>query len=137
ALRRRGWRPDGPNAAFGVPLPGGYNAVMTFQEIPLAAKLAGLWLLVNVFPAMRVADHARRLGRAPWLWFSVSLLFTPIPFLWVAARFPAPRAAAGGRRAAGMTRCPHCRKFFDRRELAGAGGRCPLCGMPLPKENHA
>ncbi|MCY2931919.1 MAG: hypothetical protein NTV86_20970 [Planctomycetota bacterium] len=109
----------------------------------MAAKLGGLWLLVNFFPALRVADHARRLGRAPWLWMPLSLLLTPIPFLWVAARFgPASGAPAGkgkGKRGApgGMTRCPHCRKLFDRRELAGGVRQCPLCGMPLPKETRA
>lgn len=133
------------NASFGLSARRGYNAAMFLQEIPLAAKLAGLWLLVNFFPALRVGEHARRLGRAPWLWVGLSLLFTPLPFLWVAARFgPRPGAAgkgkgtgAGKNAAGGMTRCPHCRKLFDRRELTGPVRRCPLCGMALPKETNA
>lgn len=105
-------------------------------------KLAALWLVINIFPALRVVEHARRLGRNPWAWFAVSLLATPIPFLWITARAQGraiARERQGGAkaRAAGLTKCPHCRKFFDRRELAGGGGRCPLCGMALPKENHA
>ena len=114
---------------------------MTFQDIPLELKLAGLWLLVNIFPALRVVDHAGRLGRKAWLWFAISLVATPIPFLWVAARAQAARNAAGGQRkgkpGGGLTRCPHCRKLFDRRELSGVRSACPLCGMPLTKEKHA
>lgn len=117
---------------------------MPFQEIPLETKLAALWLLINIFPAMRVVEHARRLGRNPWTWFVASLLLTPIPFLWVTARAQGRviarqrKSNAGGKhRPAGLTKCPHCRKFFDRRELTGPGGRCPLCGMSLSQETHA
>ena len=106
----------------------------------MAARLAGLWLLVNVFPAFRVVEYARRLGRNRWLWFTVSLLLTPIPFLLAAARSRPPvnpGNAKGRPRPPGMTRCPHCRKLFDRQELTGSAPRCPLCRMPLPPETNA
>jgi hypothetical protein len=119
---------------------GCYNARMNWTDIPWPVKLIGLWVLVNFLPARRVMAHARRLGRQPWAWLVVSLLFTAVPFIFVAARArPAPAGGKDSRAASGMKRCPHCRRLFDRREMSRGGpeARCPLCGMAIGREDVA
>lgn len=113
---------------------------MNWNDIPMAAKLAAVWVLVNFMPARRVIPHARRLGWPTSVWFVVSMLFTAIPFIWAATRFGKPAGGAGGKagkgQTGGMKRCPHCRRLFSRRELTGEG-RCPSCGLTVTKENLA
>jgi len=103
----------------------------------IVAAMAVLW----VISAVRIAVHARRIGRRAALWFCITLLLTAIPALIVfnLEYFRSVRRRGAGPPAAPPRRCPHCRQVIaPGSEIdTPAGAVCPRCRLPVDQETIA
>lgn len=124
---------------------------LTQTQWTLVILLAVVW----VISSLRIALHARKIGRNPWLWFFITLCFTALPALIVfniayflsrrrdpLDRQPSARRAGppqGAPPEGPPVRCPHCGKLIMPAELADEPPprRCPRCRLPLDEAHTA
>ncbi|MCK4601163.1 MAG: hypothetical protein KAU28_01770 [Phycisphaerae bacterium] len=118
-----------------------------FQRV-LIALLVGMHMVTCV----RVAVHARRVGRSPVRWFFITFFLTGIPAsIFFAYKYFRPRLAPqrGQARPGGASheppsrgrafRCPHCRRLIQPAEVQTRDviTVCPRCHLPIDEVDLA
>ena len=115
-------------------------------------KLYGIptltWLIaagvMYLLLCLRIALHARRLGRNAIAWFFITLFFTALPamILFIRSSIQAQKKNSGQTASPDsgkVTRCRHCGHILAGSKPAAVGGvkTCPGCNMILDEEIRA
>ncbi len=109
-------------------------AKITNEQWWYIAALIAVYILASV----RVAMHAGKIGRNPFFWFFISILFTAIPaMILFNYEYFRPRLSAGQSKkntaSSFADRCPHCGHIIQAGLIEKTGGvrLCPHCRLPL------
>ena len=111
----------------------------------MVAKLSNLQLgliaalvVVYVLMSVRIALHAKRIGRSSVRWFLISVFFTAIPaMILFNYEYFRPRLSSGRAKkktaSRPVARCPHCGYVIQAGLTEKTGGvrLCPNCRLPL------